>query len=117
MLFCNRRVAPCRTVLRCKVSLCRCLVGSLRLKGTDNRGTDNRGYGTDNRGYGYGLIGSMPNGKDNRGYGADNRGSAWLTQDLDLPLAVFEELWNRTVGVIGVPEPDPSKRIIKIIRP
>ena len=40
-----------------------------------------------------------------------------MTQDLDLPLAVFEELWNRTVGVIGVPEPDPSKRIIKIIRP
>jgi hypothetical protein len=40
-----------------------------------------------------------------------------VTQDFDLPLVVFEELWNRTVGVNGVPEPDPSKRIIKIVRP
>ncbi len=77
----------------------------MRLTGTDNRVV--RSNGADHRG----------NGTDHRGNGTNNRGKAWLTQDLDLPLAVFEELWNRTVGVIGVPEPDPSKRIIKIIRP
>jgi hypothetical protein len=33
-----------------------------------------------------------------------------------VPLSVFEELWNRTVAVLGVTEADPSKRVIRVVR-